>query len=66
MSNSDKSDTTNINPKGGFKHYGLVNGDYMIVRGTIPGVPKRLVKLRQPVRSKITKTIEPKILEVIV
>jgi large subunit ribosomal protein L3 len=66
ISNSEKTDFTNINPKGGFKHYGLVNGDYMIVRGTIPGVPKRLVKLRQPIRSKVTKNIEPKIVEVIV
>jgi len=66
ISNSEKTDFANINPKGGFKHYGLVNGDYMIVRGTIPGVPKRLVKLRQPIRSKITKNTEPKIVEVIV
>jgi large subunit ribosomal protein L3 len=66
MSNSEKTDVTNINPKGGFKHYGLVDGDYMIVRGTIPGVPKRLIKLRQPIRSKPSKTAEPKILEVIV
>ena len=66
MSNSERNDVTNINPKGGFKHYGLVDGDYMIVRGTIPGVPKRLIKLRQPIRSKPTKNVEPKILEVIV
>ncbi|CAN5645316.1 hypothetical protein BH18THE1_BH18THE1_21390 [soil metagenome] len=66
MSNSEKNDITNINPKGGFKHFGLVEGDYMIVRGTIPGVPKRLIKLRQPIRSKPTKNVEPKILEVIV
>jgi large subunit ribosomal protein L3 len=66
MSNSEKTDITNINPKGGFKHFGLVEGDYMIVRGTIPGVPKRLIKLRQPIRSKPTKNVEPKILEVIV
>jgi large subunit ribosomal protein L3 len=66
ISNSDRNDITNINPKGGFKHYGLVEGDYMIVRGTIPGVPKRLIKLRQPIRSKPTKNVEPKILEVIV
>ncbi len=66
MSNSEKNDITNINPKGGFKHFGLVEGDYMIVRGTIPGVPKRLIKLRQPIRSKPTKNAEPKILEVIV
>jgi len=66
MSNSERNDVTNINPKGGFKHYGLVDGDYMIVRGTIPGVPKRLIKLRQPIRSKPIKNVEPKILEVIV
>jgi large subunit ribosomal protein L3 len=66
MSNSERNDVTNINPKGGFKHYGFVDGDYMVVRGTIPGVPKRLIKLRQPIRSKPIKTVEPKILEVIV
>jgi large subunit ribosomal protein L3 len=66
MSNSEKTDIADINPKGGFKHFGLVDGDYMIVRGTIPGVPKRLIKLRQPIRSRSTKTIEPKILEVMV
>jgi len=43
-----------------------VDGDYMIVRGTIPGVPKRLIKLRQPIRSKQSKISEPKVLEVIV
>jgi large subunit ribosomal protein L3 len=66
MSNSEKTDIADINPKGGFKHFGLVDGDYMVVRGTIPGVPKRLIKLRQPIRSRPTKTAEPKILEVIV
>lgn len=66
MSNSEKKEPVDINPKGGFKHFGVVEGDYMIVRGTIPGVPKRLVKLRQPIRSKQTKVNEPKILEVIV
>jgi large subunit ribosomal protein L3 len=66
ISNSEKDNETHINPKGGFKHYGLVEGDYMIIRGTIPGVPKRLVKLRQPLRSKQTKVTEPKVLEVIV
>lgn len=66
MSNTEKTDNININPKGGFKHFGLVEGDYIIVRGTIPGVPKRLVKLRHPIRSNQTKINEPKILEVII
>ncbi|MFB5599308.1 MAG: 50S ribosomal protein L3 [Nitrososphaeraceae archaeon] len=56
----------NINPNGGFKHFGLVNTDYIIVRGSIPGVPKRLIKMRQPIRNKSKKVLEPKVLEVIV
>ena len=41
-----------INRKGGFKHFGTLNGDFIVVRGSIPGVPKRLVKLRMPIRQK--------------
>lgn len=44
-----------INRKGGFKHFGTLNGDFIVVRGSIPGVPKRLVKLRMPIRQKSTK-----------
>lgn len=66
ISNSENTDVLNINPAGGYKHFGLVSGDYMIVRGTIPGVPKRLVKLRHPIRSKQSKINEPKILEVVI
>jgi large subunit ribosomal protein L3 len=55
-----------INRKGGFKHFGALNGDFIVVRGSIPGVPKRLVKLRMPIRHKITKILEPKIVEVVV
>ena len=55
-----------INPSGGFKHFGLVKGEYLILRGSVPGVPKRLVKLRQPLRSPQKKVIEPKVLEVVV
>ncbi|HEY7507561.1 MAG TPA: 50S ribosomal protein L3, partial [Nitrososphaera sp.] len=49
MSNTEKDGQTSINPTGGFKHYGLVKGDYIVVRGSIPGVPKRLVKMRHPI-----------------
>jgi len=55
-----------INSKGGFKHFGALNGDFIVVRGSIPGVPKRLVKLRMPIRHKNTKILEPKIVEVVV
>jgi large subunit ribosomal protein L3 len=66
MSNTEKDGQNSINPSGGFKHFGLVKGDYIVVRGSIPGVPKRLVKMRHPIRNVQKKVLDPKILEVIV
>lgn len=66
MSNTEKDGQNSINPSGGFKHYGLVKGDYIVVRGSVPGVPKRLVKMRHPIRSVQKKVQEPKVLEVVV
>jgi large subunit ribosomal protein L3 len=66
ISNTDKDEQNSINPPGGFKHFGLVRGDYIVVRGSVPGVPKRLVKMRQPMRGLSKKLLEPKVLEVVV
>jgi len=55
-----------INPKGGFKHFGNVNGDFIIVRGSVPGTYKRLIKLRTQIRNMPKKIIKPNILEVVV
>lgn len=66
ISNTDKDAQNSINPSGGFKHFGLVKGDYIVVRGSVPGVPKRLVKMRHPIRSASKKVLEPKVLEVVV
>ncbi|HEV8406204.1 MAG TPA: 50S ribosomal protein L3 [Nitrososphaera sp.] len=65
MSNTEKDGQNSINPSGGFKHFGLVKGDYMIVRGSVPGVPKRLIKMRRPIRNISKKVLEPKVLEVV-
>jgi large subunit ribosomal protein L3 len=61
-----KDNQISINPSGGFKHFGLITDDYIVLRGSVPGVPKRLVKLRQPVRNTNRKIIEPKVVEVMV
>jgi large subunit ribosomal protein L3 len=66
MSNTEKDAENSINPSGGFKHFGLVKGDYIVVRGSVPGVPKRLVKMRQPIRSVSKKVVEPKVVELVV
>lgn len=36
-----------INPLGGFVRYGNVNNDFVMVKGSIPGVKKRVVTLRK-------------------
>jgi large subunit ribosomal protein L3 len=63
---STSEEGIDINRKGGFKHFGALNGDFIVVRGSIPGVPKRLVKLRMSIRHKNMKILEPKIVEVVV
>ena len=64
LSSTDKEENP-INPPGGFKHFGIVKGEYMVLRGSIPGVPKRLIKMRHPLRNTQKKVIEPKIVEVV-
>ena len=64
MSSTNKDNQISINPSGGFKHYGLIKDDYVVLRGSVPGVPKRLVKLRQPIRDTDRRVIEPKVIEV--
>lgn len=40
-----------VNPKGGFLKYGVIKGPYLLLKGSIPGPVKRLVRLRLGVRS---------------
>jgi len=55
-----------INPEGGFKHFGFVKGDYIVLRGSVPGTYRRLIKLRSQIRNIPSKIIKPNILEVVV
>ena len=54
------------NPVGGFKHYGIVKGDFIIVKGSVPGTYKRLIKFRSQMRKIPSKVIKPNILEIVV
>ncbi|MEM3737605.1 MAG: 50S ribosomal protein L3 [Candidatus Bathyarchaeia archaeon] len=38
------------NPREGFNRYGILKGHYLLLKGSIPGTPKRLIILRQPAR----------------
>ncbi|HZO10882.1 MAG TPA: 50S ribosomal protein L3, partial [Nitrososphaeraceae archaeon] len=66
ISNSEKDNDFKINPEGGFEHFGMIKNDYIIVKGSVPGVPKRLVKMRFPIRTVGKKIVEPKVVEVLV
>ena len=66
ISNSEKDNDFKINPDGGFEHFGMIKYDYIIVKGSVPGVPKRLVKMRFPIRIVGKKIVEPKVMEVLV
>ncbi|MDD3069890.1 MAG: 50S ribosomal protein L3, partial [Methanoculleus horonobensis] len=39
-----------ITPVGGFLHYGLVRGPYVLIKGSVPGPNKRLVRIRSAIR----------------
>ena len=45
---SDKPEE--INPKGGFLHYGNVKNEYILVKGSVQGTAKRLIRFNMPKR----------------
>lgn len=65
MSNTEKNEFK-INPAGGYKHFGFVNGDFVVLKGSVPGTYRRLVKLRTQIRNIPSKILKPNILEIVV
>ena len=53
-----------ITPAGGFLHFGPVNGDYAVLRGSVPGPARRFVMVRMPVRSAPKSQGPPQVIEV--
>ncbi|MEM1515482.1 MAG: 50S ribosomal protein L3 [Candidatus Bathyarchaeia archaeon] len=43
-------DGKEVTPKGGFLHYGVIKGTYILLSGSVPGPAKRLIRLRYPAR----------------
>jgi large subunit ribosomal protein L3 len=60
MSNSQQ---TPITPSGGYLHFGEVKGDYLILRGSVPGPAKRLIDLRLPIYPRKQKIVPPRLVE---
>ncbi len=45
-------DGKTVTPEGGFLNYGVVRNDYVVIKGSVPGHVKRLVRIRPAIRSK--------------
>ena len=65
MGNTDNTEIK-INPDGGYKHFGLVKGDFIVLKGSVPGTYRRMIKLRSQIRNVPEKILKPNILEVVV
>ena len=44
------SDSAKVSPAGGFNRYGPIKSDYMVIKGSVQGAPKRLIRMRKAVR----------------
>jgi len=53
--------TKQITPMGGYPHYGVVNQDYIMIRGSCPGVKKRAITLRKSLVPVTTRTASEQI-----
>jgi large subunit ribosomal protein L3 len=48
-----------INPKGGYIRYGKIQGDYVLLLGSIPGPKKRLIQIRKTIRPLKSFEVKP-------
>ena len=44
------SDGARVSPAGGFNRYGMVKSDYIVIKGSVQGTPKRLIRMRKAIR----------------
>lgn len=60
-----KENANTVNVAGGYLDYGVVKNDYIIVEGSVPGVSKRLVRIRKALRrTEVPKKPEIKYISV--
>ncbi len=59
------SDSEDITPKGGFLNYGTVGNRFVMLKGTVPGSAKRLIRMRPAIRPTMVSKSVPEISYVI-
>lgn len=57
-------DGSEVTPAGGIINYGLVNGEYILIKGSVPGSARRLIRIRDPIRYKKAQPGEPQIVHI--
>ncbi|OGD59957.1 50S ribosomal protein L3 [Candidatus Bathyarchaeota archaeon RBG_13_52_12] len=55
------SDGARVSPTGGFNRYGLVKSDYIVIKGSVQGTPKRLIRMRKAIRGTIYPKVAPQV-----
>jgi large subunit ribosomal protein L3 len=50
-----------VTPDGGFVNYGEVSGEYALIKGSVPGPEKRLIRLRPAVRPTDQPRLDPEV-----
>jgi large subunit ribosomal protein L3 len=58
------TDGAEITPKGGFPGYGMVRNQYVLIKGSLPGPIKRLVRMRHAIRPGMNFVKAPEFLYV--
>jgi large subunit ribosomal protein L3 len=46
-----------VNPKGGWPHYGLIKSTYIIIKGSVAGPQKRAILFTKPLRHRAQETV---------
>lgn len=44
------NETARVNPRGGFVRYGNVQSEFLLIKGSLPGPAKRLIRMQFPIR----------------
>ena len=55
------SDGARVSPTGGFNRYGQVKSDYIVIKGSVQGTPKRLIRMRKAIRETIYPKAAPQV-----
>jgi len=53
-----------LSQEAGFKNYGVVKNTYILIKGSVPGPAKRLIRIRKAIRANVKEVKKPKLISV--